>query len=169
MEYFIKIFGELSIGQVTVVIAALIFLLACYKKVEKYFREKTVREVEKDKEFQNVIKQVESYPAWHRQSMDDIKELSNKIDTINSSMEEMRTETSDERATNWRYRILRFNDEVLHDERHTKEHFDQILEDISKYEKYCDEHQNYKNSKAEMAVKNIKRVYEKCSNDGTFL
>ena len=33
-------------------------------------------------------------------------------------------------AKNARYRIIRFNDEVKHDVKHTEEHFDQIIEDI---------------------------------------
>lgn len=72
-------------------------------------------------------------------------------------------------ATTCRYRILRFNDEILHDQKHTKEHFDQILDDVTRYEKFCAEHPEYENNKAVMAIENIKRVYQKCSNDNTFL
>lgn len=37
-------------------------------------------------------------------------------------------------ASLWRTQILRFNDELLHDRRHTKEHFDEILGTIKDYE-----------------------------------
>jgi hypothetical protein len=72
-------------------------------------------------------------------------------------------------ATNKRYRILRFDDEIRHHTKHTEEHFNQILEDIDKYEKYCNSHPNYMNNKAEFAIKNIKQTYEKCRSENSFL
>lgn len=76
----------------------------------------------------------------------------------------------EDNADSRRYRILRFDDEIRHDkEEHTEEHFVQILKDIDEYEKYCKEHPGYKNSRAVSAIKNIKRVYEKCRRDNSFL
>lgn len=176
MEYFIQTFGNITIGKTAVVIGAAIFLIACYKKVAKYFTEKALRDKEKDERIQQVIDQAQQYPKWHQQSIDireqlngAIKELSGKIDTVNRSLGEMKAENGESRATDCRYRILRFDDEIRHDERHTKEHFDQILEDITEYEKYCKNHPDYSNNKAEMAIKNIKRIYEKCTNESAFL
>lgn len=176
MEYFLQVFGDITVGKVAVVLGACVFLYACYKKVAAYFKEKTLREKEKDDRIQQVIDQAEKYPTWHQQSIDireqlngAIKELSNKIDTVNSSLTEIKKESSADRATSNRYRILRFDDEIRHDEKHTKEHFDQILDDITEYENYCGTHPDYKNNKAVLAIKNIKRVYENRVNEGTFL
>lgn len=72
-------------------------------------------------------------------------------------------------ATNARYRIIRFNDEVRHDVKHTEEHFDQIIEDIDIYERYCMAHPSFPNGKAVHSVANIKRTYEKCSDENLFL
>lgn len=72
-------------------------------------------------------------------------------------------------ATSARYRIIRFDDEIRHKSKHTEEHFNQILGDIDTYERYCDTHQNYKNSKAVMAIDNIRRTYEKCRKENSFL
>ena len=72
-------------------------------------------------------------------------------------------------ASQARNRILRFNDELLRKEHHSKEFFDNILEDIDAYEKYCDDHPKYKNSKAELAIFNIRRCYKKCEIEGDFL
>lgn len=66
-------------------------------------------------------------------------------------------------------RILRFDDEVRHDDKHTKEHFDQILEDITKYERFCKDNPDFENNKASLAIDNIKKVYKKCTDEGTFL
>ena len=68
-----------------------------------------------------------------------------------------------------RNRILRFNDELLRKEHHSKEFFDNILEDVDAYERYCSDHPKYKNSKAALAISNIRRCYEKCEADGDFL
>lgn len=76
----------------------------------------------------------------------------------------------DESETNTaRYRIIRFDDEIRHREKHTEEHFNQILEDIDKYERYCKKHPDYKNNKAVSAIANTKQVYEKCKRENSFL
>jgi excinuclease UvrABC helicase subunit UvrB len=72
-------------------------------------------------------------------------------------------------ATDRRYRILRFDDEVRHHVKHTEEHFNQILGDIDHYEKYCASHPNFPNNKGVSAVKNIKSTWEKCKNENSFL
>lgn len=162
MEFFLQTFGNITIEKAAVVLGAVVFLAACYKKIAKYFKEKALQDKEKNDKLQAAMDQAGKYPA-------EIKKLSEKIDDIGDRLQEMRQETGTERATNRRYRILRFNDEILHDEKHTKEHFDQILEDVTEYKKYCTDHPDYKNSRAEMAIKNIERVYEKCAREGTFL
>ena len=76
----------------------------------------------------------------------------------------------DERyAKNCRLRILRFNDEILQQRPHTKEHFDEILDDITEYERYCREHPDYKNNKAVMAIQNVEHVYQECLAKNKFL
>lgn len=162
MEYFLQMFGSITLEKAAVVVGAAAFLIACYKKIAKYFTEKALQDKAKDERLQEAMDQAGKYPA-------EIEKLSEKIDEIGEQLQEMRQETGSDRATTRRYRILRFDDEIVHDEKHTKEHFDQILDDISEYEKYCNGHKEYKNSRAEMAIKNIKRVYEKCAREGTFL
>ena len=67
----------------------------------------------------------------------------------------------DERnADEHRARILRFNNELLRDIPHTKEEFIEVLTDIDFYERYCDEHKDYKNNRAAHAIANISRAYD---------
>ena len=68
-----------------------------------------------------------------------------------------------------RYRILRFDDEMRHKMRHSKEHFDQIIEDVDTYERYCQDHPRFPNGKAVSATDNVKRTYEKCKDENSFL
>jgi hypothetical protein len=74
-----------------------------------------------------------------------------------------------DRALDARRRILRFADEIRRGDRHSHEHFDNILEDISNYVKYCDEHPNFQNEKARVSIKIIEDVYEKCARENDFL
>jgi hypothetical protein len=76
----------------------------------------------------------------------------------------------DERyARQCRARVLRFNDELIRGLYHTKEHFDDVLGDMTEYNKYCEEHRDFKNEKAVEAMANIKRVYRICESTNGFL
>jgi hypothetical protein len=68
-----------------------------------------------------------------------------------------------------RRRILRFNDELLRNLDHSKEYFDDILEDVKIYDDYCEEHRDFPNGKTVMATKNIKHCYEQCMEKHSFL
>lgn len=78
--------------------------------------------------------------------------------------------TDDERNANLlRTQILRFNDELVDDRKHTEEHFDEILSVIDEYETYCRTHEDYKNNKCAHAVANISRVYDERLEKHDFL
>lgn len=97
------------------------------------------------------------------------KDILHKLEKVEKDVAEVKREVGESSAVSSRYRILRFDDEILHDIKHSKEHFDQILLDIDVYEKFCDEHPDFKNNLAVMAIKHIKSIYEKCSRENSFL
>jgi hypothetical protein len=76
---------------------------------------------------------------------------------------------NEEKANTRRYRILRFDDEIRHNVKHTEEHFNQIMEDVDYYEQYCKAHPRYENSKAVSAIRNVKQTWEKCKSENSFL
>lgn len=92
-----------------------------------------------------------------------------KIEKIEKDVAEVKKEVGENTAVSSRYRILRFDDELLHDVKHTKEHFDQIILDIDVYEKFCDSHPDFKNNLAVLAIAHIKATYQKCGKDNSFL
>ena len=94
--------------------------------------------------------------------MEQVKKLASEVDTLKKE-EEL------ERARQARQRILRFNDEILFNKRHSKEHFDEILDDIDTYEEYCNAHEDYENNKAVLAISTIREVYKECLKDHDFL
>lgn len=105
-----------------------------------------------------------------------IKEVNQRIDNVESSIDEVkRIQTDDEskadeyRAITSRVRILKFNEELLRDVKHSKEMFDQVLEDVTKYTHYCVEHPNFENDKAVLAINNVRKCYEKCLEQHDFI
>lgn len=94
------------------------------------------------------------------------KKSMNKLqDTLDKHIQE----DAETNIKNIRYRILRFNDDLCSGIRHSESCFEDILEDIDDYEKYCAEHPNFKNSRGKMAMEHIKETYAKLKNRGEFL
>lgn len=176
MDEFIQVFGDVSVEDAAVAVAALVFLWKLYVMVRTHMIEKFKKEQEKEKRIQMVLDQAAQYPVWRQQSVEIRNSLAASITEIQNAqlkntgqLEQVMRHIYENEATTSRYRILRFNDEVLHDQHHTKEHFDQILDDITRYERYCNEHPEYENNKAVFAIANIKRVYQKCADENIFL
>lgn len=96
-------------------------------------------------------------------------EVISKMQGLESKMEKIQNDFSEERAVTARVRILRFNDELLQNVKHSKESFDQCLSDIDMYEHYCEEHRDFKNNKTVLAADNIKEIYNKCLRTKNFL
>jgi len=97
------------------------------------------------------------------------KEVIDKVDDLAGQVKEIEKSAELERVRDSRQRILRFNDEILCGRRHSKEHFDEILDDITVYEHYCNNHKDYENNKAVLAIATIKRTYENCMVTHDFL
>lgn len=92
-----------------------------------------------------------------------------KLDEIQKKLE-AHCKTDDERYTKQcRTRILRFNDEIIRGMHHTKEHFDDVLDDITEYSRYCETHKDFKNEKAVQAIANVTRTYQRCEEENSFL
>jgi len=96
-------------------------------------------------------------------------EVVEKVDGLERNVEKLRSECEERAANNCRTRILHFGDEILHNVRHSKEHFDQILLDITDYEQYCNNHPHFKNNVAVATIKRITEVYEDCVENNDFL
>lgn len=97
---------------------------------------------------------------------EDVRKLAEKVETKD---EEIRGELLHNQAVTARVRILRASDEILHKMKHSKEWFDQLNDDISFYQKYCEDHPKFVNNKAIHAIANIDEVYAKALKDNDFL
>ena len=97
------------------------------------------------------------------------KEVLEKVNHLSQEVDILKKDEELERARQARQRILRFNDEILFEKRHSKEHFDEILDDIDTYEEYCRTHEDYENNKAVLAIATIREVYKDCLKTHDFL
>lgn len=112
---------------------------------------------------------VQNRHASNKDILKAVQAVEGKVATLEDRVGELQDEQDRDRAEYARLRVLRFNSELLRDIKHTKEEFDQVLDDIDTYEDYCDEHPRYANNKAIMAIENVKRCYESCLKQHDFL
>ena len=96
-------------------------------------------------------------------------DLIEKVDSLEKKITLMDQDEQLQRAKDARTRVLRFGDELIHDVRHTKEHFDDVLRDITEYEKYCDEHPKFENDQMHITAEHIKETYHKCLKEHSFM
>ena len=97
------------------------------------------------------------------------KEIMDEVSSLKSSVNMLKADFGEQSAKAARVRILRFGEEIYRDVRHTKEHFDQILVDISEYDKYCAEHPDFVNNMTVITTQKIKETYKKCMDEKSFL
>ena len=92
-----------------------------------------------------------------------------KLDSIMKAVTEISDRVDTTSATNARTRILRFDDELINGVHHSKEYFQQVLEEIDTYEIYCEKHPNYKNSACTLAIEHIRHTYTKLLEERGFV
>lgn len=96
-------------------------------------------------------------------------EVIDKVDKLETKVENIKKNTEEHEAKSARVRILRFGDEILHDVKHSQEHYNQVLLDITEYEEYCRQHPEFRNNVTGITTKRIMATYEKCLKDNSFL
>ena len=75
-----------------------------------------------------------------------IQKINNKID--------QRT------AIGCRIRILKFMDEIIEGWEHSKDSYNQIMQDITHYHQYCEEHPQFINHQTDATIEHLKKDYE---------
>lgn len=94
------------------------------------------------------------------------KKVDERFDTLNAKISEVDEKVDERSAVSARVRILRFADEMMEGRKHSRDSYEQCLEDIDYYELYCfgdgEEHKghpNFKNNKTVSTVEYIKNNY----------
>jgi hypothetical protein len=95
-------------------------------------------------------------------------EVMAEVKQLKKELNEMK-ETEDMRnAKAARSRVLRFGDELNHEVHHTKEHFDDVLRDITDYNNYCASHPNFENDQMHETAAYVKSIYRECLKNHSF-
>ncbi len=96
-------------------------------------------------------------------------EVLEKVDRLEKDITKMKQDADERAAVVCRVRILHFGDETLHGVLHSKDHFDQILTDITEYERYCAAHPNFKNNMTVLTSARIQEIYAERLEKNDFL
>lgn len=91
-----------------------------------------------------------------------LKSLEKELSRISSNVEKYN-------AINSRVRILRFGNEIKQGILHTKDYFDQIMQDIDIYENYCNINKEFRNSITSITVEIITNNYRERLEKNDFL
>lgn len=81
-----------------------------------------------------------------------IRAVSDKVDAIDKKVDE-------NQATTIRVRILRYEDEVQNNIIHSKDSWNQVMDDISRYEMYTETHPEFKNNITVASINHLKKKY----------
>ena len=92
-----------------------------------------------------------------------------EVTKVNGRVESLQACMDKNNAINSRTRIMRFDDELYNNMKHSKEYFNQILDEIDSYEKYCGTHPEFENNQAMAAINHIRTIHQKCWDEHSFL
>ena len=97
----------------------------------------------------------------HDKRTDKLNTILEKITALEKKVDYLDRKDDEQNAISARIRILRFADDLMEGRERSKESYDQCLEDIDTYEKYCNAHHEFQNGKTVATIAYIRSVYAK--------
>lgn len=104
----------------------------------------------------------------HDNKNDRLKSIVESIEKLNEKVDELSAKGDERNAITARVRILRFADEMP-ERQYSKDSWDQVMADITDYEKYCAEHPDFKNSQTAITVEMLQQEYKDRLTNHNFL
>ena len=96
-------------------------------------------------------------------------DLLEAVNGVRAEVDEIKDNMAKSKAANQRTKIIRFGSEIRLREKHSKDYFDEIMNDITEYEQYCDAHPDFKNNITAASSEIIKETYKRCLEENSFL
>lgn len=89
------------------------------------------------------------------------EEMKERFDILDQKIDTVDTKADEYNAVSCRVRILRFEDEMQSEIRHSKDSWDQVMSDIDYYEKFTapEKHPDFKNGQTVATIEHIQRGY----------
>lgn len=103
------------------------------------------------------------------QSAGKLDAISTEVQSVKNTLTAHIESDAEADAKQARRRIIDFSDECRRGTRHSEEHFDNVLEDIDAYEKYCAAHPQFENRKAVQSIRFIVEIYDECKRKNDFI
>lgn len=97
-----------------------------------------------------------------------IGSISTKVEQVDKDLKRHIKESEQATLQDMRRDILDFCNACMNKRRHTKEQFDFVIKECDTYEKYIKKNE-IKNGVIEAAIKEIRRIYDKCIQENSFL
>ena len=95
-------------------------------------------------------------------------DVKRELQELKHDQRELKREVECEKANNARWNIFSFANTCRHGERHTKEEWEHVIDQIYKYDAYVEE-KNIDNGVFEETAKYLKGLYQKISKENDFL
>lgn len=152
--------SEAIIGLVSAV--AVVLLKGVFDYIMDRRKRKDKLEDDKTEEKDEILAAIKGVREEVHEVMAEVEKTKEEVRLVKDAQEE-------ETVVQCRVRILRFADESRHGQRHSKDHFDQTLEDITKYESYCRTHPNFKNDITNASVEIIRESFKERMKKNDFL
>lgn len=90
----------------------------------------------------------------NKEILDRLNSLDEKVDKIEASLDERD-------AVLARTHILRFSDDIYNGIRHSREYYEQTLDDLKTYTRYCELNPEFANGRTEKAGEYIQKEYDR--------
>lgn len=88
-------------------------------------------------------------------------EVIKKLDQLDEKIVNLEAAEAERNAVLSRTHILRFNDELYNNIHHSREYFEQTLDDIAVYDRFCVDHPEFANGRTQMAAESIKATFRR--------
>ena len=149
------IIGLVSAVSVVIIKGILDYFMDRRKRKDKLEDDKT----DKENEILEAIKST-------NRKLEDLKA---EIADVREEVKEVREEAEEGRIIEARIRILHFADDISHCKSHSKDHYDQIMDDCTKYEQYSKTHEDFPNGRTKASIQLINESFNRRLKDNDFL
>lgn len=92
-----------------------------------------------------------------------------EIRSVKSALQKHIDEQDKNEAMMARRRIIDFSDECRRGVRHSEEHWENVLDDVTAYRNYCNNHKDFENSKCVLSIELIEELYKKVKLENDFI
>ena len=116
-----------------------------------------------------VVKVLDRVFSKKDETQNQLASIQRKLDKTQEDVKALAEDIKEDAAIQCRQRILCFSDDLLHGIDHSKEYYDTILESITEYDLFCDQHPTFRNKVTGAAAKNILTHYERHMFNKDFL